>query len=98
MPKIEIEAVQRLGEGIVANVTPPLNEAGEEHVPQFRDLDQTLYTSVDPYLALNYTMATSYMIEMVRGATESFQSLSDALNATVDSWTECDAIVAKDFS
>lgn len=96
MPNIEHERIEGLGNEIESEIVPILEEANEL-LPTLRSLDQTLYTTVHYSLAIAYTLGTSYMYEMVRGAAECFQGLNQDLTATAKSWAEADEATASDF-
>ncbi|WP_112133498.1 hypothetical protein [Glycomyces dulcitolivorans] len=97
MTQIDPASVRQLGTDIQTNVTPTLEEAGEI-LPNLRSIDQTLYTSVAPALALAYTTAVSYMNEMVEGAAECFTTMNENLASCATSWEDSDQACAKTFS
>ncbi|GAA2285828.1 hypothetical protein GCM10009853_046050 [Glycomyces scopariae] len=96
MTQIDPASVRQLGADIQANVTPTLEEANEI-LPNLRSIDQTLYTSVAPSLALAYTTAVSYMNEMVTGAAECFQTMNENLDGCATSWEDADQTCATSF-
>ncbi|GAB3992397.1 hypothetical protein GCM10029992_01240 [Glycomyces albus] len=93
MPSIEGDKVRALSKGVHDEVLPILQEASLT-LPKLREIDQSLYTSVAPSLAIAYTMGTGYMNAMVQGASECFTELSEALVATVEEWEQTDADIA----
>ena len=97
MPKIDAECVRRLGTDIDSDVTPILEEANEI-LPLLREIDQTLYTTVDPTLASVYTTAVSYMNEMVQGAADCFTTMQDDLDGCAASWEDSDDAACQDLS
>jgi len=96
MPKADPEAIRRLGSNIQDKVTPTLEEANQI-LPNLRNIDQTMYTTVAPALAAVYTTAVSYMNEMVQGAAECFTTMNENLEGCATSWEEADDAACKDF-
>ena len=96
MPKVDPETIRQLGTNIQTNVNPTLEEANEL-LPNLRGIDQALYTSVAPSLAMVYTTAVSYMNEMVQGAAECFQTMNENLEGCATSWEDADSAGAGDF-
>ncbi|THV42574.1 hypothetical protein [Glycomyces buryatensis] len=97
MPNIDGDRIDKLGTDIESEVGDILVKANDV-IPVFRTLDQTLYTSVDPSLAIAYTFATSYMSSMVEGAVECFTGLNTDLTETAKDWGKADEAAAKDLS
>ncbi|WP_112137031.1 hypothetical protein [Glycomyces dulcitolivorans] len=96
MPEIDPQVLRDLSDGIVADVAPKMEEA-MPIIPEIRELDQMLMVSVDISLASAHILASGYMIEMIQGAAECFNSLNTALAETAQSWEDSDGAVADSF-
>lgn len=96
LPEITPAKLNELAEGIVNDVAPKLEEASAIP-PELRELDQMLMVSVDPFLAASHALAVGYMIEMIQGAAECFNSLNTALTETATSWEDADAAAEQSF-
>lgn len=96
MPKVDPEMIRQLGCNIDDKVTPTLEEANQI-LPNLRDIDQTMYTTVAPALAAVYTTAVSYMNEMVQGAAECFTTMNENLEGCATSWEDADDAACTDF-
>jgi hypothetical protein len=96
LPDITPARLKEHAESIVADVAPKLEEASP--IPaELRELDQMLMVSVDPFLAASHALAVGYMIEMIQGAAECFNSLTTALTETATAWEDADAAAANAF-
>ncbi|GAB3649328.1 hypothetical protein [Glycomyces tarimensis] len=96
MVSVETQRIRDLGDAVRGPVLATLEEANEI-LPKLREIDQDLYTSVHPTLAIAYTAGTSYMYSMVQGAAECFAGMSEALTAAADGWDGADEETAKSF-
>lgn len=96
MPHIDCARVKALGQQIQDDVTPLLEEANKQ-IPAVSGIEQTLYTSVDISLATVYTVAVSYMDQMIQGASECFKTMNDKLKGCADSWDQTDQTICQAF-
>lgn len=96
MVSVESRRIRDLSGAVSGPVLSILEEA-DEILPKLREIDQDLYTTVHPTLAIAYTAGTSYMFSMVQGAGECFTSMSEALTAAADLWEQADEETAKSF-
>lgn len=96
LPEVDSSKIRELSDAVQGPVLEPLQEANER-LPNLRAIDQDLYTSVTPALAVNYTLGTSYMLSMVQGAADTFSGLSEALAASAQDWDDTEQVNAKQF-
>lgn len=96
MPHIDCKRIRELGDSIENDVTPLLEEANKM-IPNISGIEQTLYTSVDISLATVYTVAVSYMDQMIQGASECFKTMNGKLKACADCWEQTDQTICQAF-
>lgn len=84
---IDTKKIRGLSDAVQGEVLDSLQEANTI-LPSLREIDQDLYTSVTPALAINYTLGTGYMHAMVKGASECFTEMSEALAESAQYWED----------
>lgn len=92
----DTEFVRRLGADIEAQVLPVLEEASEL-LPELRELDRNLHTTVTLPMAAAYTEAVSTVAESMIGAAECFREMHGALKDCAQDYEDTDAACAKAF-
>ena len=90
------EFVSGLGADIENEVVPILEEA-TAILPELRDVDRSLYTSVTLPMAAAYTTAVSTVMESMAGAAECFREMHGALEGCAEEYKAVDSAVAKAF-
>lgn len=94
---VEVDAISELGLALEEAIKEPIGAAEKDHLPELRSIDQTLYTTVDPSMAVAYTLACGYMHESIVGAAQCFTDLRSDLDATATAWKEADDVSAANF-
>ena len=90
------EKVRAISDAVQGDILTLLQEANVM-LPDLREIDQDLYTTVQLKLAAAYTGGVSYMHSSVQGAADCFQEMSDAVSASADKWEETEEQNTNDF-